>query len=304
MNIDDYYKSCSLCPRKCMANRLERPGFCGEMAQLRVARAALHMWEEPCISGTSGSGAVFFAGCSLGCVFCQNHEIAQGRSAGKAISIERLAQIFLELQEKGAANINLVTPDHYAPSIVAALDLARKNGLHLPVICNCSGYMSMEVLKLFEGYIDVWLPDFKYFSNEPASRYSQADDYFEVASAALAEMVRQCPEAVFDSDRDGMIRRGVIVRHMMLPGHAADSKKVIQYLHETYGDQIYISMMSQYTPMPGIGDKYPELDKKVKDRAYEALVDYAIRIGVENGFIQEGETANESFIPAFDYEGV
>ncbi len=303
MNISSYYSSCTLCPRKCRVDRYERTGACGVTAELKVARAALHMWEEPCISGSAGSGAVFFAGCSLGCVFCQNHEIASGKgAAGKVISIDRLAGIFLELQAKGACNINLVTPDHYAPSIVQALDIARGRGLHLPVICNCSGYMSPEVLKLFEGYIDVWLPDLKYFSDELAARYSHAGDYFEVAKAALAEMVRQCPQAEFSEQ--GMILKGVIVRHLALPGHAADSKKVIQYLHETYGDQIYISIMNQYTPMPGIEGRYPELDRKVSARAYDALTDYAIRIGVENGFIQEGETAEESFIPAFDYEGV
>ena len=303
MNINDYYTSCRLCPRSCDINRFQKTGACGADAQVRVARAALHMWEEPCISGVRGSGAVFFAGCSLGCVFCQNHDIARGGGlVGKIVSTERLAEIFLELQGKGANNINLVTPDHYAPSIVQALDLARVKGLRLPVICNCSGYMSPEVLKLFEGYIDVWLPDFKYVSAELSGRYSKAPDYFEIASAALAEMVRQCPAPVFDDE--GMIQSGVIVRHLTLPGHGADSKKVIQYLHETYGDSIYISIMNQYTPMPHIGERFPELDRKVPDRVYEALIDYALRIGVENGFIQEGETAKESFIPTFDNEGV
>lgn len=303
MNKKYDYTSCRLCPRSCGINRLERTGVCGADAQMRVARAALHMWEEPCISGAAGSGAVFFAGCSLGCVFCQNHDIAQGgKLVGKSVSIERLAEIFLELQGKGANNINLVTPDHYAPSIVQALALAKTKGLHLPVICNCSGYMSLDTVKLLAGYIDVWLPDFKYFSSELSARYSKAPDYFEIASSALAEMVKQCPEPVFDDH--GMIRRGVIVRHLTLPGHGADSKKVIQYLHENYGDSIYISIMNQYTPMPHIGDHYPELDRKVPDRVYDALINYALKIGVENGFIQEGETAKESFIPAFDNEGV
>ncbi len=303
MNISDYYTSCRLCPRSCGVNRFRKAGACGADTQIRIARAALHMWEEPCISGERGSGAVFFAGCSLGCVFCQNHEIARGGNLiGKAVSIDRLAEIFLKLQDQGANNINLVTPDHYAPAIVSALDLAKRAGLQLPVICNCSGYMSPETLKIFDGYIDVWLPDFKYVSSELSARYSKAPDYFEVTSAALADMVRQCPEPVFDDN--GMIRRGVIVRHLTLPGHCADSKKVIQYLYETYKDSIYISIMNQYTPMPHIGDHFPELDRKVPDRVYDALIDYALRIGVENGFIQEGETAKESFIPAFDNEGV
>ncbi len=302
MDLLNLYENCTLCPRACHANRLQgATGFCRVPAQLLVARAALHMWEETCISGENGSGAVFFSGCGVGCVFCQNQAIARGRS-GKYITIERLADIFLELQAKGAHNINLVTPDHYAPSIVMALDLARARGLRLPVIGNCSGYASPAVLKLFEGYIDIWLPDFKYCDSKTASRYSHAPDYFETAKAALAEMYRQTGDPVFDDD--GMMQKGIIVRHLTLPGYTDDSKRILDYLHGTYGDHLYISIMNQFTPMPQLLPDYPELNRKVPVADYDALVDYAIDIGIENGFIQEGETADESFIPPFDNEGV
>ena len=298
----DLYENCTLCPRSCRVNRrMGQTGFCRVPAQLQVARAALHMWEEPCISGVNGSGAIFFSGCSVGCVFCQNSTIASGQS-GKLITIERLADIFLELQAKGVHNINLVTPDHYAPSIAEALDLARSGGLSLPIICNCSGYTSLTTLKLLEGYIDVWLPDFKYYSSELAARYSHAPDYFDKACAALAEMYRQTGDTVFDND--GMIQKGIIVRHLTLPGYTGDSRQILNYLYNTYGDHIYISIMNQFTPMPGLLPDYPELNQTVPEDDYNSLVDYAIDIGIENGFIQEGETAQESFIPPFDNEGV
>ncbi len=298
----DLYENCSLCPRACHVNRrMGQTGFCRVPSQLQVARAALHMWEEPCISGEKGSGAVFFSGCSVGCVFCQNSIIASGQS-GKRITIERLADIFLELQAQGAHNINLVTPDHYAPSIAEALDLSRARGLSLPVICNCSGYASVTTLQLLEGYIDVWLPDFKYYNQQLAARYSHAPDYFDKACAALAEMYRQTGDPVFDDD--GMIQKGIIVRHLTLPGHANDSRQILDYLHSTYGDHIYISIMNQFTPMPALLPDYEELNHTVPEDDYHALVDYAINIGIENGFIQEGETAKDSFIPPFDNEGV
>ena len=302
MSLLDLYTSCQLCPRNCKADRLHgQTGFCRVPAELKVARAALHMWEEPCISGEAGSGAVFFSGCSVGCVFCQNHAIAAGQS-GKIITIERLSDIFLELQAKGANNINLVTPEHYAPSIALALDRAKANGLHLPVICNCSGYSSLTALKILADYVDVWLPDFKYCSSELSQRYSHAPDYFAVASQALEFMYEQTGTPVFDDD--GMIQKGIIVRHLTLPGCMEDSRKVIHYLHETYGDNIYISIMNQFTPVPELLSDYPELNHTITASDYDALVDYAIDIGVENGFIQEGETAKESFIPPFDNEGV
>ena len=206
------------------------------------------------------------------------------------------------MQAKGANNINLVTPEHYAPSIALALDQAKANGLQLPVICNCSGYSSLTALRILADYVDVWLPDFKYFSSEIAGRYSHASDYFTVASQALAFMYQQTGDAVFDAD--GLIQKGIIVRHLTLPGCMDDSRSVIHYLHETYGDNIYISIMNQFTPVPELLSDYPELNHTISASDYDALVDYAIDIGVENGFIQEGETAKESFIPPFDNEGV
>lgn len=265
-----------------------------------LARAALHMWEEPCISGTKGSGAVFFSGCGLRCCFCQNHDIAIG-SRGLAVSVERLGEIFLELKEKGAANINLVTGAHYVPQIIKALNLARMQGMDLPVVYNSSGYEKLETLKLLEGYVDIYLPDFKYMEPDLAQKFSHAPDYVERAKAAIKEMVRQSGSCQFGED--GYIRRGTIVRHLILPGHTKNSRKVLRYLHETYGEEIYISIMNQYTPVREFGE-FKELNRKVTKREYEKVLDTAVEMGIQNGFIQEGETASESFIPEFDYEGV
>ena len=292
---------CTLCPRECGVNRVDgQKGFCRVNAQLMIARAALHMWEEPCISGEEGSGAVFFSGCSMGCIFCQNAEISAGR-VGKTISVERLAEIFLELQEQRANNINLVTAGHYVPLVKEALVKAKEMGLKIPVVYNSSGYEKKETLQILEGLIDVYLPDFKYMDSGLAKEYSHAADYPQIAKEAIKEMVRQVGKPVFDER--GMIQKGVIVRHLMLPGCLLDSKRVVRYLYETYGDQIYISMMNQYTPMPRV-EEDARLGKRVKKKSYEALLDFAIGLGVENGFFQEGETAQESFIPAFDCEGV
>jgi putative pyruvate formate lyase activating enzyme len=294
-------KDCILCPRECHVDRTAgKKGYCRETDELVVARAALHMWEEPCISGEEGSGAVFFSGCAMGCVYCQNHNIAKGL-AGKKITIERLADIFLELQEKGANNINLVTPSHYVPQIVDAIIMAKDGGLKLPIVYNCSGYEKVEILKLLDGYVDIYLPDFKYMDPEPAYRYSGCRNYFEYASEAVKEMVRQVGEPAFDER--GIMRKGVIVRHLTLPGYLKDSKNIIRYLYETFGDTIYISIMNQYTPMQHLKD-YPEINRKITEKEYDELVDYAIDLGVENGFIQEGGTASESFIPEFNEEGV
>ena len=295
---------CDLCPRKCLVDRKKgEKGICGQTENLKVARAALHFWEEPCISGDAGSGAVFFSGCPLHCVFCQNENIANG-TVGKEISLERLVDIFLELQEKGANNINLVTPGHFVPQIVKALDQARREGLTLPVVYNTSSYETVDTIKMLEGYVDIYLPDFKYMSPVLSKKYSHAPDYAQVAKAAIAEMVRQTGKAVFvNGDEDNLILRGTIVRHLTLPGCMEDSMQILKYLHETYGDTIYISIMNQFTPLSNL-EKYPELNRKITDEEYEALVDYAIEIGIENGFIQEGDTAEESFIPAFDCEGV
>lgn len=275
-------------------------GFCGVTNRLKAARAALHFWEEPCISGKSGSGAVFFSGCPLHCVFCQNSDISNG-DAGKEISVERLAEIFTELQQKGANNINLVTPTHYVPEIIEAIKLARKNGLSLPIVYNSSGYEKVHTLKLLEGYVDVYLPDMKYFSPFLSKKYSGVSDYFAVAKDAIAEMYRQVGAPVFDESE--IIKNGVIVRHLVLPSHSDDSKRVINYLYSTYKDNIYISIMNQFTPNEKCRD-FSELNRTLNKDEYESVVNYAVWLGVKNGFTQEGGTASESFIPAFDLEGV
>lgn len=295
------YENCLLCPRKCGINRSTgQTGVCGVSSEIKVARAALHYWEEPCISGKRGSGAVFFSGCSLHCVFCQNREISDGK-AGKLISKERLSDIFMELADKGANNINLVTPGQYIPDIVWAVNDAKSRGMKLPIIYNTSGYENMTELKLLEGIVDVYLPDFKYMDSTLSARYSRAKDYPSVAKQALSEMVRQQPDVVID-DATGLIQKGVIVRQLLLPGHVNDAKAVLKYLYDTYHDHVYISMMSQFTPIAL--EDYPEINRTVTKREYERLVNYALEIGITNAFIQEGDVANDSFIPAFDCEGV
>lgn len=295
------YENCLLCPRKCGINRRTgQTGVCGVSSEIKVARAALHYWEEPCISGKRGSGAVFFSGCSLHCVFCQNREISDGK-AGKLISKERLSDIFMELADKGANNINLVTPGQYIPDIVWAVNDAKSRGMKLPIIYNTSGYENVTELKLLEGIVDVYLPDFKYMDSTLSAMYSRAKDYPSVAKQALSEMVRQQPDVVID-DATGLIQKGVIVRQLLLPGHVNDAKAVLKYLYDTYHDHVYISMMSQFTPI-ALKD-YPEINRTVTRREYERLIDYAIKIGITNAFIQEGNVAKDSFIPAFDGEGV
>lgn len=298
---------CNLCPRKCNINRNNgSKGFCGENNTIRIARASLHMWEEPCLSGTRGSGTVFFSGCPLHCVYCQNGGIANG-TVGKEISIERLAEIFIEQQGRGANNINLVTPTHFIPQIARTIELSRNNGLRIPVVYNTGSYENVEALKMLDGLVDVYLPDLKYMNSALSLKYSNAPDYFEVAAVAIAEMVRQAGETVFASKGDicetDIMKKGVIVRHLMLPGQLKDSQNIVKYLYEEYGDKIYISLMNQYTPVGNIGEKFPELSRALTCEEYDELVDYAIELGVENGFIQEGETALESFIPDFNMEG-
>ncbi len=295
------YDLCSLCPRNCKAKRSEgKTGKCGVGGTLKVARASLHMWEEPCISGTRGSGTVFFSGCSLGCVYCQNRDISRGER-GKEISAERLAEIFFELKEKGAHNINLVTPSHYLPTIIYAIERAKRESIGIPFVYNSSAYEKADSIKRLDGLIDIYLPDFKYIDREIAKRYSFAEDYPEVAKNAISEMVSQKRGARFD--KDGIMTEGVIVRHLVLPDAYENSRAVIEYLYATYKDDIYISLMSQYTPVCE-NEIYPELNLTVDEKEYEALIDYAVTLGVENGFIQEGGAASESFIPDFNCEGV
>ncbi len=297
--INKTYNSCALCPRKCRTDRSIHSGRCGASDKIKLARAALHHWEEPCISGERGSGTVFFSGCPLGCVYCQNRNIASCE-VGIEIGRERLVDIFFELDEKGAHNINLVTPDCYIPDVAWAVKEAKNRGLALPFICNCSGYHTLEAIDALGSLIDVWLPDFKYVSSEFGAKYSAAPDYPEVAKAAIDRMFKLRPECRFDDD--GMIQKGVIIRHMMLPDGLAESRAAVKYLYDRYGDAVWLSLMSQYTPFGTL--PYPELQRRVSEKEYDALLDFAIDLGVENAFTQEGSSAEENFIPEFDYEGV
>ena len=277
---------CSLCPRSCNVDRKfdTKMGFCQMPEDVYLARAALHKWEEPCISGVEGSGAVFFTGCQLRCVFC--HSFPTRRSSDLA---------------KNANNINLVTPTHYVPAIIKALEISKNQGLNIPIVYNTSAYENIDTLKSLEGLIDVYLPDLKYVSSQASAKYSNAPDYFEVATKAISEMYRQTKTPIFNEK--GIMVRGMIVRHLMLPGLLNDTKAVIKYLYDTYKDNIYISIMNQYTPLKQV-DNIKELNRKITKREYNKVIDYAIELGIENAFIQEGATAKESFIPEFDYEGV
>ena len=309
-------KICTLCPRMCAVDRKSgERGICGQTTEIKVARAALHFWEEPCISGEMGSGAVFFSGCVLHCVFCQNENIANG-TAGKVISTERLGEIFLELQEKGANNINLVTPGQFVPQIIKAVELARNQNLKIPIVYNTSSYENVDTIRSLEGIVDIYLPDFKYMDPFLAAKYSHASDYPQTAKAAIAEMVRQQPRPVFaweekrgedvpeEACEGAVMKRGVIVRQLLLPGCLKDARNIVRYLYETYQNKIYVSLMSQYTPLEHVRD-YPELAHRVSRRTYDRYVDAAIALGITQAFIQEPGVAKESFIPDFsNAEGV
>ena len=286
---------CELCPRRCRVDRVKRLGFCGADENLRVALVSLHKWEEPCLVGSNGAGTIFFSHCNLKCVYCQNFSISHD-GFGKTISIERLAEIFIEQQARGAANIELVTPTHYTDKICAAIDIAKGRGLTLPIVWNSNAYENPEALELLRGRVDIFLPDLKYFDEEIAQKFSSAPNYFEVASAAIKKMFSLVGEIQFCAK--GLMKSGVIVRHLILPNFRRDSIKILDWLHENFNDKIYISLMNQYTPLPQVAG-IKELNRKVTKREYAALIDYACSIGVENGFIQEGETAKKSFIPAF-----
>ncbi len=323
MDIMRAFENCKICPRKCGANRIAGElGYCGQGAKLTAARACLHAWEEPCISGEHGSGTVFFSGCNMRCVFCQNAEIACG-DVSREISAERLSEIFLELQEKRASNINLVTPTHFAPLIIPAIEAAKSQGLKIPVVYNTSAYESVETLKALEGLIDIYLPDCKYCSDELAVRYSKAPGYFEASINAIREMIRQVGKPVFaglsgdltaeeyndlmadaEDDYEGpLMKKGVIVRHLMLPGQLEDSMSVVAQLIRSFGENVYLSIMNQFTPHGDLSG-FPELLQPVSPVDYEALIDYAIDLGLENGFFQGEGTDSDSFIPKFDFEGL
>lgn len=292
------YHNCALCARRCGINReLGASGYCGMTSDIYLARAALHEWEEPIISGTKGSGAVFFSGCSLGCVYCQNREISRG-NAGLRVSESRLVDILLELEEKGAHNINFVTPTHYAPGIISAVSCARERGLRIPIVYNTSSYDSVETVRALHDTVDIYLPDYKYYRSETAKALSAAADYCDVAMMAITEMVRQRPKPVIE---DGIMKSGVIVRILLLPGHLAEAKLALKQIYSRFGNCIYISLMSQYTPMPGMT---PPLDRRVTRAEYGELVDYAVRLGITQAFTQEFESAEDSFIPPFDHTGV
>lgn len=292
------YEHCTLCHRGCEVNRYKGVGYCRVPADMKIARAALHMWEEPPISGTRGSGTVFFAGCSLSCIYCQNSEISRG-NGGVTVSTARLAEIMTELQQKGAHNINFVTPTHYAPSIIDAVELSRARGLKIPTVYNTGNYETHDTLKSLNGTVDIYLPDAKYRLPRTARAYSAAEDYPRVFLENISEMLSQCGEPLFDSD--GIMRRGVIVRVLLLPSHLAEAKLIVSDLYRSFGDSVYISLMNQYTPREGMP---PPLDRRVTRSEYEELVDYALNLGVKNAYIQADGTADESFIPPFDLDGV
>ena len=292
---------CMLCPRKCGVNRNKgEKGFCKAGNRLRIGRCAPHYWEEPCLSGKNGSGTIFFSYCNLKCIYCQNYELSE-ENKGKEVLIKRFSEICLELQEKGVHNINLVTPTHFLPLIRKGLKKAKKMGLKIPIVYNTSGYETKESIASLEGLIDIYLPDFKYYYDDLAINYSNCPNYFSYAQEALQEMVRQVGSPQFD--KEGMMQKGVIVRHLILPNRTYDSKKVLSYLYETYHDQIFISIMNQYTVVRPC-QKYPELNRSVTKKEYDEVIDYAISLGIKNGFIQEGETDQTSFIPSFNGEGV
>ncbi|SFQ44460.1 putative pyruvate formate lyase activating enzyme [Lachnospiraceae bacterium XBB1006] len=288
-------ENCNLCPRNCNVKRGEgQYGYCHVGEGFKIGRIAPHMWEEPCISGEKGSGAIFFAGCNMGCVYCQNEALSHGE-AGKDYTLEALMEKAEELVRKGCHNINLVTPSHYVQALIPFLEIFRKNHPGVPVVYNTSSYEKVEALQAMSGLVDIYMPDLKYLQPDLAKRYSNAADYPEIAKAAIAEMVAQCSQPEFEEEQ--MIK-GVLVRHLVLPGYVKESKEIIRYLYETYGNRIYLSIMNQYTPF-GHVKAYPEINRTLREEEYEEVVDYAISIGVEQGFIQEGETCKESFIPEF-----
>lgn len=287
---------CNLCPRNCLVNRsCGEVGFCKAGNKIMLAKYYLHKWEEPCITGEKGSGTIFFTYCNLRCLFCQNYKISS-LNYGLEISTKRFSEICLELQDRGATNINLVTPTHFVPLIIDGIKLAKKNGLVIPIVYNSSGYETVDTIKMLEGIVDIYLPDFKYYSDEYAIKYSGCKDYFKYASEALCEMVKQKGSCKFDND--GNMISGVLVRHLLLPGMEDDSKKILKYLYDNYGSNIYISIMNQYTPVRKC--KYEELNSKIDNSVYEDVIDYAWDIGIRNAFIQEEGTQSDSFIPDFD----
>lgn len=291
-------RKCTLCPRNCQVNRYIETGYCKAKTKIKVALASVHMWEEPCISGENGSGTIFFSHCNMGCIYCQNHKISKGY--GKEISVKRFKEICLELQSKNVNNINLVTPTHYTPLIKKGLLKAKEEGLTIPIVYNTSSYENVDTIKMMNNIVDIYLADLKYYNDVYARKYSNAPNYFNYATMAIDEMYKQVGKPKFD--KKGIMKKGLIVRVLLLPNRVEEAKKIIKYLHDKYDDNIFISIMNQYTPVKKL--KYDELNRKVQDSEYDELINYACDIDVVNAYMQEGETQKESFIPNFNKAGI
>ena len=298
--LSDLLKNCKLCPRNCNINRTEKIGFCGASEKIRVALVSLHKWEEPCLVGKNGAGTIFFSHCNLKCVYFQNFKISS-EGYGKEISIERLAEIFLEQQKRGAANIELVTPTHYVPQICIAIDIAKLNGLKIPIVYNTNSYENLSTLDLLKNRVDIFLPDLKYFNDEIAKTFSNAPNYFNVATAAIKKMFELVGENKFDAA--GTMTRGVIVRHLILPNFRRDSFKILDWLQKTFGDKIFISLMNQYTPLYRAYE-YKKINRRLTTFEYDSVTNYALDVGIKNCYIQIGKTADEKFVPIFNGDGV
>lgn len=289
-------EKCSICPLKCGVNRNISYGRCGAGKNVKIALASLHYFEEPCISGKKGSGTVFFSNCNLKCVYCQNYKISD-RGYGKEITVSHLTDIFLSQQSKGANNINLVTPTMYVPQIILAIKKAKERGLYIPIVYNSSGYESIDTIKSLKGYIDVYLPDFKYYFSDIAKKYSNVDNYFEVVSNAICEMYKQVGNPVFDDN--GIIKRGMIIRHMILPNNVDNSKKVLKWINDSLSNKVYISIMAQYFPTYK-ASMYEEINRKIEREELDEVWDFVDALGFENGYIQELGEHEEEYVPDFD----
>lgn len=295
----DLISKCEICPRKCKVNRYEKKGYCRCDDKVRIALVSKHYFEEPCISGRNGSGTIFFSNCNLNCVFCQNHDISQG-GKGIDVTVERLAEIMLEQQERGANNINLVTPTMYVEQIIKAIDIAKDGGLNIPIVYNTNGYEEVETIKKLNGYIDIYLPDFKYFTNELAIKYSKAPNYFEKVTSSLLEMQSQFDEYVFDGE---IMKKGMIVRHLVLPNHIQNSKNVLKWIKDNLREDIYVSVMAQYFPTyKAIGDEL--IGRKLSFSEYRKIEQYFYGLDIKNGYIQDLGKHEEEFVPDFNMDNV
>lgn len=295
------FNHCRLCPRNCSVDRTAgKLGYCMSSSSMRAALASVHQWEEPPISGTNGSGTIFFSGCNLRCVFCQNYVISS-ENKGREISVDRLAQIMLEQQERGVHNINLVTAVQFVPLIIKSIELSKRNGLAIPIIYNSSGYENVETIQMLEGLIDIYLPDIKYCSSELSKKYSNASDYFKYASKAVLEMNRQTGQNKFD--QNGLLKSGLMIRHMVLPGCKEDSFKILDWIKEQLGTDIYVSLLNQYTPTYH-ADQYKEINRRLMSLEYTRVLDHFFEIGLKNGYMQQKTSASDAYIPLFDFSGL